>query len=94
MTDRNERRPGSADKTVRDIRGATRRKFFAFIPSFPGLRVCSKELLQGIDVHLQDGRRFLQRAHLVCQCPKGSEGLLGLQELRPPWLFGKRQAAL
>ena len=27
MTDRNERRPGSADKTVRDIRRATRRKF-------------------------------------------------------------------
>ena len=25
MTDRNERRPGSADKTVRDIRRATRR---------------------------------------------------------------------
>ena len=29
MTDRNERRPGSADKTVRDIRRATRRKFSA-----------------------------------------------------------------
>ena len=29
MTDRKERRPGSADKTVRDIRRATRRKFFA-----------------------------------------------------------------
>ncbi len=29
MTDRNERRPGSADKTVRDTRRATRRKFFA-----------------------------------------------------------------
>ena len=29
MTDRNERRPGSAKKTVRDIRRATRRKFSA-----------------------------------------------------------------
>ena len=29
MTDRNERRPGSAEKTVRDIRRATRRKFSA-----------------------------------------------------------------
>jgi transposase len=29
MTDRNERRPGSAAKTVRDIRRATRRKFSA-----------------------------------------------------------------
>ena len=29
MTDRNERRPGSADKTIRDIRRATRRKFSA-----------------------------------------------------------------
>ena len=29
MTDRNERRPGRADKTVRDIRRATRRKFSA-----------------------------------------------------------------
>ena len=29
MTDRNERRPGSADKTVRDIRRATRRRFSA-----------------------------------------------------------------
>lgn len=29
MTDRNERRPGSADRTVRDIRRATRRKFSA-----------------------------------------------------------------
>ena len=29
MTDRNERRPGSADKNVRDIRRATRRKFSA-----------------------------------------------------------------
>ena len=29
MTDRNERRPGNADKTVRDIRRATRRKFSA-----------------------------------------------------------------
>ena len=29
MSDRNERRPGSADKTVRDIRRATRRKFSA-----------------------------------------------------------------
>ncbi len=29
MTDRIERRPGSADKTVRDIRRATRRKFSA-----------------------------------------------------------------
>ena len=29
MNDRNERRPGSADKTVRDIRRATRRKFSA-----------------------------------------------------------------
>ena len=29
MTDRNKRRPGSADKTVRDIRRATRRKFSA-----------------------------------------------------------------
>ena len=29
MTARNERRPGSADKTVRDIRRATRRKFSA-----------------------------------------------------------------
>jgi len=29
MTDRNERRPGSADKTVGDIRRATRRKFSA-----------------------------------------------------------------
>jgi len=29
MTDRKERRPGSADKTVRDIRRATRRKFSA-----------------------------------------------------------------
>ena len=29
MTDRNERRPVSADKTVRDIHRATRRKFLA-----------------------------------------------------------------
>jgi transposase len=29
MTDRNERRSGSAEKTVRDIRRATRRKFSA-----------------------------------------------------------------
>jgi len=29
MTGRNERRPGSAEKTVRDIRRATRRKFSA-----------------------------------------------------------------
>jgi len=29
MTDRNERRPGSADKTVLDIRRATRRRFSA-----------------------------------------------------------------
>ena len=29
MNYRNERRPGSADKTVRDIRRATRRKFSA-----------------------------------------------------------------
>ncbi len=29
MTDRNESRPRSADKTVRDIRRATRRKFSA-----------------------------------------------------------------
>ena len=29
MTDRNERCPGSADKTVREIRGATRHKFSA-----------------------------------------------------------------
>mgnify|MGYP001825451401 CR=1 FL=1 len=29
MTDRNERRPGSAEKTVRDIRRATRRRFSA-----------------------------------------------------------------
>jgi transposase len=29
MTERNERRPGSAEKTVRDIRRATRRKFSA-----------------------------------------------------------------
>jgi transposase-like protein len=29
MTDRNERCPGSADKTVPEIRGATRRKFSA-----------------------------------------------------------------
>ena len=29
MTDRKERRSGSADKTVRDIRRATRRKFSA-----------------------------------------------------------------
>ena len=29
MTDRNERRAGSAEKTVRDIRRATRRKFSA-----------------------------------------------------------------
>ena len=29
MTDRNERRPGRADKTLRDIRRATRRKFSA-----------------------------------------------------------------
>ena len=29
MTDRNGRRPGSADKTVRDIRRATRRKYSA-----------------------------------------------------------------
>jgi len=29
MTDRNERRLGSADKTVQDIRRATRRKFSA-----------------------------------------------------------------
>ena len=29
MTDRTERRPGSAGKTVRDIRRATRRKYSA-----------------------------------------------------------------
>ena len=29
MTDRNERPPGSAEKTVRDIHRATRRKFSA-----------------------------------------------------------------
>jgi len=37
MTVRNERRPGSVDKTVRDIRRATRRMFSA--DDFPGRTV-------------------------------------------------------
>jgi len=47
MTDRNERRPGSADKTVRDIRRTTRRKFSAeekvriVLEGLPAVEACA-----------------------------------------------------
>ena len=41
--------------------------FFALSPGFPGFRVRSEELLQRIDVRLENGRRFLLRAHAACK---------------------------
>ena len=37
--------------------------FFSLTPGFPGLWVGSEEPLQGIHVYLENGRRFLLRAH-------------------------------
>ena len=56
MTDRNERRPRSADKTVRDIRRATRRKFVSNSANTPSMSKnalpAAVEVLMGCSVAL------------------------------------------